>query len=333
VAAVKSTADRLEGELQRTSLEVSPADYEVASQAIGEAREQAARPGLEPEPGRLRWLRRAGRRAAAWWTGSDADQAWAALHTASHALLTIEAPEVVKSRLADLAAMVVTSLSPGDLRVAGYLRTLELLAPAEVKITPADRAQLRAIREACDSAADGGHADARTYRNTLIAFGGLLTVILGAVAVLAAGDAGFRAVFAARPASPGPWYVLQLELVASLAGLASAVFGLRGYTGFQYAFGLPFVQALLKGAAGAAAGLLGVLLVQSSLASALKPQVSGGIFAVAVIFGGGQYLLTRLLDQQARAVLTAAGSRNDPGTVPAVPPGVTSPVLLTTSTT
>jgi len=28
--AVRSTADRLEGELQRTSLEVSPADYEVA---------------------------------------------------------------------------------------------------------------------------------------------------------------------------------------------------------------------------------------------------------------------------------------------------------------
>jgi hypothetical protein len=323
VAAVKSTADRLEGELQRTSLEVSPADYEVASQAIGEAREQAARPGLEPGPGRLRWLRRAGRRAVAWWTGSDAEQAWAALHTASHALLTIESPEVVKSRLADLAAMVVTSLSPGDLRVAGYLRTLELLAPAEVRIT----------REACDNAADGGHADARTYRNTLIMVGGLLTVILAAVAALAAGDAGFRAVFAARPVSPGPWYVLQVELLASLAGLASAVVGLRSYTGFQYAFGLPFVQALIKGATGAAAGLLGVLLVQSSLAGALKPQAGGKIFAVAVIFGYGQYLVTRLMDQQARAVLAAAGSRNDPRAVPAVPPGVTSPVLLTTSIT
>jgi hypothetical protein len=333
VAAVRSTADRLEGELQRTSLEVSPADYEVASQAIGEAREQAARPGLDPGPGRLRWLRRAGRRAAAWWTGSDAEQAWAALHTASHALLTIESPEVVKSRLADLAAMVVTSLNPGDLRVTGYLRTLELLAPAEVKITPADRAQLRAIREACDNAADGGHADARTYRNTLIMVGGLLTVILAAVAALAAGDAGFRSVFAARPVSPGAWYVLQVELLASLAGLASAVVGLRSYTGFQYAFGLPFVQALIKGATGAAAGLLGVLLVQSSLAGALKPQAGGKVFAVAVIFGYGQYLVTRLMDQQARAVLTAAGSRNDPRAVPAVPPGVTSPVLLTTSTT
>jgi hypothetical protein len=333
VAAVRSTADRLEGELQRTSLEVSPADYEVASQAIGEAREQAARPGLDPGPGRLPWLRRAGRRAAAWWTGSDAEQAWAALHTASHALLTIESPEVVKSRLADLAAMVVTSLSPGDLRVTGYLRTLELLAPAEVKITPADRAQLRAIREACDNAADGGHADARTYRNTLIMVGGLLALILGAVAVLAAGDTGFRSVFGGRPASPGPWFVLQLELVAALAGLASAAPGLRRYTGFQYAFGLPFVQALIKAVAGAAAGLLGVLLVQSSLAGVLRPQAGGSVFAVAVTLGFGQYLLTRLMDQQARAVLTAAGSRNDPRAVPAVPPGVTAPVLLTTSIT
>jgi hypothetical protein len=107
----------------------------VASQAISEARELAGRPGLEAPGGRLAGLRRLGRRAAAWWTGASADQAWAALHTASLALLAIEPPEVVKARLADLAATVVTALSPGDLRIPGYLRTLELLAPARAEIT------------------------------------------------------------------------------------------------------------------------------------------------------------------------------------------------------
>jgi hypothetical protein len=323
---VRSTADRLEGELQRTSLEVSPADYEVASQAISEARELAERPGLEVPDGRLAWLRRLGRRTAAWWTGADADQAWAALHTASLALLAIEPPEVVKARLADLAATVVTTLSPGDLRIPGYLRTLELLAPARAEITAADRAQLRAIREACDNAADGGHSDARSYRNTLVMIGGLLA----AVALLGAIDPRFRAVFAAARARPGAGYLLQLELMAALSGLAGAILALRRYTGFQYSYGLPLVQALIRGVTGAATGLAGVLLVQSGLLGVLRGQYGGRVYAVAVVFGYAQYLFTRFIDRQARDVLTAAGSRNDPAAVPAVPPGAPVPALVTT---
>jgi hypothetical protein len=327
---VRSAADRLEGELQRTSLEVSPADYEVASQAISEARALAERPGLEVPDGRLAWLRRLGLRAAAWWTGADADQAWAALHTASLALLAIEPPEVVKSRLADLAATVVTTLSPGDLRIPGYLRTVELLAPARAEITPADRAQLRAIREVCDNAADGGHADARGYRNTLVMIGGLLAAALGVVALLGAVDPRFRGVFAAARARPGAGYLLQLELMAALSGLAGAILALRCYTGFQYSYGLPLVQALIKAVTGAATGLLGVLLVQSGLVDVLRGQYGGRVYAMAIVFGYAQYLFTRFIDRQARDVLTSAGSRNDPAAVPAVPPGAPVPALVTT---
>jgi hypothetical protein len=330
---VRSTADRLEGELQRTSLEVSPADYEVASQAISEARELADRPGLDVPDTRLAWLRRLGRRMASWWTGSETNQAWSALHTASLALLAIEPPEAVKARLADLAAMVVTTLSPGDLRIPGYMKTLELLAPAGAEITPADRAQLRAIREACDNAADGGHADARSYRNTLVMIGGLLAAALAGVAVLGAADPRFRAVFAAVRGRPGPAYLLQLEVMAALSGLAAAILALRCYTGFQNSYGLPLVQAVIKAVTGAATGLLGVLLVQSGLLATLRGQYGGRVYAVAIVFGYGQYLFTRLIDRQARDVLTAAGSRNDPAAVPSVPPGAPVPALVTTRAT
>ena len=122
----------------------------------------------------FRRLRSLWRRIADWWTGGEVDQAWAELHTASQSLLAVQAPAVVKSQLADMAATVVTALDPGDLRRKDYLRTLELLAPADRDISPADRAQLRAIRQACDSSADGGHADARAFRNTLILVGSLL---------------------------------------------------------------------------------------------------------------------------------------------------------------
>jgi hypothetical protein len=325
---VRSTADRLEGELQRTSLDVSPADYEVASQAISEAREQAARPGLEVLDGRLRWLRGLGRRLSAWWTGCDVDQAWSALRTASLALLAIESPEAVQARLPDLAATVVTTLDSQDLRLPGYLATLSRLARPGTEITTAGRAQLRAIREACDASGGGAHADARAYRNTLIMIGGLLAAVLGVVALLGATDPGFRDLFVAGRGRAGGWYVLQLELVASLSGLAGAVLALRCYTGFQYSYGLPLAQAVLKGGTGAATGLLGVLLVQSGLVAAFQSQAGPGVagaggrvFAIAVIFGFAQQLFTRTIDAQARQTLTAAGGRNDPSVVPKLPSG------------
>jgi len=37
--------------------------------------------------------------------------------------------------------------------------------------------------------------------------------------------------------------VFELELIASLSGLTGAVLSLHNYTGFQYNYGLSFVQA------------------------------------------------------------------------------------------
>lgn len=331
VSVVRSTADRLEGELLRSTADKMP-DYAIAKHALGRARLHATRPGLKVT-GPFRRPRRAWRRLGAWWSGGDVDQAWAALHTVGQALLDIEAPEIVKAQLGDMAAAVVTSLSVGDMRVKDYLATLKLLAPAEREITTADRAQLRAIRQACDSSSDGGHADARAYRNTLILVGVLLAAALGIVAAMAFADSTFRSVFAPADATAGRWYVLELEVVASLAGLTGGLLSLSNYNGFQSSYGLPFVQAFLKGGTGAATGLLGVLLVQSGIVSTLKPQPGGGVFAVAVIFGYTQYLFTRLVDQQAKAVLTSASSRNDPSATPQVPAGSDTPTLLTTDQT
>lgn len=94
-------------------------------------------------------------------------------------------PVTVTSQLADMAATVVTALDPADIRVRDYLSTLQLLAPASRDICPADRVQLRAIRQACDSSSDGGHADARAFRNALILAGSLLAAVLVTVALVA----------------------------------------------------------------------------------------------------------------------------------------------------
>jgi len=336
VAYAKSTCHRLAGELNQARGQDPSPEYRAIHQTIEEAIKQAQyhaqRPRLIVRNRPFRRLRSLSRRLSDWWTGSEVDQVWAALHTAGQALLAIQSPVAVKSQLADMAATVVTALDPGDLRRKDYLTTLQLLAPAGRDISRGDRAQLRAIRQACDSSADGGHADARAFRNTLVLVGSLLAAVLTVVTIIAWLDPGFRSIFAAAGIQPGGWYVLELELIASLSGLTGAVLSLRNYTGFQYAYGLPFVQAFLKGTTGAATGLFGVLLVGSAVIGSLTLKPGAGTFVVAVIFGYAQYLFTRLVDQQANAVLKSAGSRSDPGITPSVPPGGDAPVLLTTST-
>jgi hypothetical protein len=308
------------------------ADYEIIEQAIKQARIYADGQSQLAGDGKHRRIRWLWHEAKSWWTGSDVDEAWRALHRGSQALLMVEDDAVVKSQLGGMAAAVVTALSPGDIREKGYLKTLEQLASPSVKeISPEDRDQLRVIRSDCDSSFDAAHGDARTFRNTLIQVGVLLAVVLAAVALIAAGDKSFRSVFSGAGSAPGPWYVFELEITASLAGLTSAVLALRSYTGFQFTYGLPFVQAWLKGGAGAATGLMGVLLVQSGIISSLKPQAGGAILATAIVFGSTQYLFTRLVDQHAQGILRSGGSPNDPSTNPQTPTGVTPPDLTSTS--
>ncbi len=333
VASARSTAYRLSGELQRTCEQKPPpedASQQAIKKAIERALKHAHRPGIVVTDGHFRRLRQPWRRLADWWTGAEVDQTWAELHTASQVLLTIESSAVVKSQLGDMAATVVTALDSHDVRVPDYLKTLQLLAPAGRDIGPADRAQLSAIRQACDSSIDGGHGDARAFRNILILLSSFLSGVLAIVAIIAWADKDFRSVFAAAGTHPGGWYVFELELVASLSGLTGAMLALRNYIGFQYSYGLPFVQAVFKGSAGAATGLFGVLLVRSGISGSLTLQPGASTFAVAVVFGYAQYLFTRLVDKQANDVLKSAGSRNDPGITPLAPAGAPLPDLLTT---
>jgi IPT/TIG domain len=336
VSSVLSTADRLDGELKQARHQVPPPAYaatpEIVEKAIVQARLHAGRPHLIVKKRPFKRLRSLWRRIADWWTGSEVDQAWAELHTAAQALLLIQDQGVVKSQLADMAAAVVTSLEPDDVRRKDYLQTLQHLAPVSRGISLADRAQLRAIRQACDSSSDGGHADARAFRNTLILNGSILAAALAIVTIIAWLDPSFRSIFAAAHTQPSRWYVFELELIASLSGLTGAVLALRNYTGFQYTYGLPWVQAFLKATTGAATGLLGVLLVRAGVAGTLTLKPGVGTYLVAVVFGYAQYLFTRLVDQQANAALKSAGSRSDPSITPTVPPGTDAPVLVTTST-
>jgi len=323
VSAVRSSADRLEAELRRVAAttEGKPPDLAIAHEAIVRAREAADRPFAN----RRHRLRRFG----AWWTGNDVDGAWAALHTAGQALLGLQTEASVRAQLGDIAASIVTELSSKDIRRKGYLNTVEECAKPAHTIDEADRAQLRAIRQACDGSADAAHGDARAFRNTLVVIGFVLAVLLGVVAIFGFADNNFRTLFAGTTGS-SRWYVAELAIVASLAGFTAAIVSLQQYSGYQYNYGLSFVQAFLKAGTGGATGLMGVVLVQSGTVKALNTQRGAGVFAIAVVFGYAQYLFTRLVDRQANAVLSSAGSRHDPSANTGLSDDASAPNLATT---
>lgn len=319
MAEVRSTARRLEAELHRTDYDRmnsgQQADYVAICHAIDTAKGCAEWSPPRPASQHLASVRQLWRRTVSWWTGGEIDLAYSALHTAGQILLSVEQEDAVKAHIPDMAVAVAADFRPSDLRVRGYLKTLEILAHPDRRIGDSDRAQLRAIRQACDSAEASAHCAARTFRNTLVVMGALLTALLAGVAALGWADQSFRAVFAAAGEMPRPsgWYVPELEVIASLSGLASAALALKSYTGHRHSYGLPLVQTLLKGSAGAATGLLGVLLAGSGLVSSLTVHTEPQIFTVALIFGGAQYLFTRLIDRQAKDMLNSAGSRSDHG--------------------
>jgi len=123
VAYAKSTCHRLAGELNQARGQDPSPEYRAIHQTIEEAIKQAQyhaqRPRLIVRNRPFRRLRSLSRRLSDWWTGSEVDQVWAALHTAGQALLAIQSPAAVKSQLADMAATVVTALDPGDLGGSG----------------------------------------------------------------------------------------------------------------------------------------------------------------------------------------------------------------------
>ncbi len=315
-AQVEARVRDLEGELDRVR-ERDPApkdswsqvaDYTIAKRNIKQAEVVAA---CVPRLLSWKWLRR-------WASGSDVETAWGAIHRAEAALQMILDPETLKARLPDLRAALSSTLA-GDGRLDEYNRTLEQVetrGPAD--IGPEERERVRVVKSAIDATSDAAYSNIRNYRNWLLMISAIVTAGLIGLAIIHSRNSEFLYIPEAHSGGTQSADVAQIAAAGALGGLLMALFALIRLTVYSGPVALPLWQALVRVPAGAAAGLVGAVLLQSQLFNAIVPQTRTGLLGYAVLFGAAPEIVLRFLDNKVNAATAAARPKNDP--LKGVPP-------------
>jgi hypothetical protein len=199
-------------------------------------------------------------------------------------------------------------------------------------LTDEHRELISAALRAAYQVVDNDHSSVRSFRN----------ILLGAVLTIGVLLVGLGLIGAARPGviplcvtptattaqtgstSParvicptgerdatatgqGRGDVLVVELLGLVGAALAGVVALSGSQQVEIPYSLTVAQALLKATAGATTAVLGVMFFSAGIlpnVGAMPSQAS--ILTYAALFGYGQQLFTRVIDQRADAVLQAA---------------------------
>ena len=107
-------------------------------------------------------------------------------------------------------------------------------------------------------------------------------------------------------ATATPMDLIVVELVGLTAAAIAAAAAIRRIRGSSERYGLPVALAALKLPTGALTAFLGLLLMRGQFVPGLSAlDTSAQILAWALVFGYGQQLFTRLVDQQGQSVLNS----------------------------
>ncbi len=115
---------------------------------------------------------------------------------------------------------------------------------------------------------------------------------------------------AAEKTTAHPIDLFVVEMIGLAAAAVAATAALHGIRGSSERYGLPVALAVLKLPTGAVTAFLGLLLMRGQFVPGLTAlDSSAQILAWALVFGYGQQLFTRLVDQQAHTVLNGVRAK------------------------
>jgi hypothetical protein len=266
------------------------------------------------------WLKR-------FYSGSDIEQAWRAIHRAQAALYVIypegelvpqaEHVEAVIAELPEQSALLksVTNLISDISRTpapAPAPRPAPPPPPAQPPAHPttAPGTTLRGIYERAMDVSDNLQADARALRNALITASIAIFLVLIAVGVahliepkiisLCASAQGHRA--CPLDGSPHGLDVFVVELAGMLGGLLSIVIPVATGERIKTPYRVFNQQLVVKTLSGAATAVGGVLLLSGGLFDTIKLESTTAILGWAAVFGFSQQIVTGAIDRRANSL-------------------------------
>ena len=247
------------------------------------------------------------RRFLQWLSGAALETAWRSLHNADAALIMITPTATLEAQLPEIRAALSTVLGKDDGRVTEYTAALKSYQGQ----ANGHREQIRVIKQTINAASDIAHANVRSYRNWLFGIALIVSLVLAVVGVAHAFDDSFLLIEVGKIGHNAD--VGQIQLAGAVGGLLTALFALIRLNVYSGPFNLPFWQALIRIPAGAAAALVGVMLLQGKLLSTFGAATrTGELLAYAVLFGAAPDIVLRFLDNEVNKVSSAARTTNDP---------------------
>ena len=291
----------------------------------------------DPLPGRL----------ANWWRGTLVELAYRNMHAAESQLVDLHDENELQAEIPLAVARARNALHREDLR----LWTVEGL---QALPQPRRRHQLRRLMSDSFAALDARHGQLRNFRNIVLLAAVLIAVLVVATVVLVARTPemmplcfpnevtvstdplmkevdGINCPTAAATDGPGSRDVLIVALLGLLGGALAAAVSIRNLKGTTTPYDVPVALALLKVPLGAFTAILALVAIRGDFVPGLSTLDSQEqILAYALLFGFGQQVFTRLLDQRAQTLLEHLPSKDaadqPPQPPPSAPPSPTAPV-------
>jgi hypothetical protein len=291
--------------------------------------ERATNAAFRRDPLPTRW--------ANWWRGTLVETAYRHMHAAEVQIIDLYTDRELEAEIPAAVARAQTALHREDVR-QWTVDGLRACTPSQL------RPELRRINTDSYAAMDAQHGQLRSFRN-IVLLAALLVVVLVVATVLVVSqwpramplcfpfernsvpiEGAFNCPTRTRTGGPTGGDVLVVALLGLLGGALAAAISIRNLKGTTTPYDVPVALSLLKVPLGAFTAILALVAVRAEFVPGLSTLDSQEqILAYALLFGFGQQVFTRLLDQRAQTLLNHLPSK-DAADEPPRPPPVTATV-------
>lgn len=296
---------------------------EAIAVGIGEHIRKARDAALRDDPIPGRW--------ANWWRGTLVEAAYRNIHAARAQAIDLYEEHELQAEIPVAVARAQVTLHRADPRQVPV---------EELRLEPVERLRPRLRRLMDDSyeSLDRQHGQLRSFRNILLLAALVITVLVATTLFVVAQRPtvmplcfpnevvtdtdptisevdGQNCPTRSRTDGPSGGDILIVALLGGLGGALAASVSIRNLKGTSTPYDVPVALAMLKFPLGAFTAILALVAIQGDFVPGLTVLDSQEqILAYALVFGFGQQVFTRLLDQRAQSLLE--GLPGDPTTEP-----------------